>query len=435
MLSTGLPFSDLHVTLTPVSNWRFRKGKIPTIQNLEGNDSAARIPPTPSRPAYSSEATTTTETTTKNTEQGSDEFHHDPSSTFDDQLADVDGEFFVPDLLDNAAATTATWSPTAGTNNADGETRWTRQDTTAALYHSSAAADADAMSPLLIAGNALDTSSRVSNSCVWDYVFSSGDSFSSTSSSDPRSLSTPTHTAGCSSSSTQPIDTASQTAPPSPPPLTRLAATSSSNHHRHDECACFSRVMRTFEVVEVNLVWDLGQLSDIRSNVLQLQTRALVECEDLITGCVSCTRQSAYVLLVVSLCGKILSSLETVCSRMMLPGPSSDDDGGGRSFGQVASPAHSRRPGACQGGGGHLGLGACYENSNTRSRLNIRRWHIDDDDELQILQTLLTKRLKHLDNLLERLEELISSHNWPAHADMCHALKRRLATQFLAVRG
>ncbi|RYP63650.1 hypothetical protein DL769_006905 [Monosporascus sp. CRB-8-3] len=348
----------------------------------------------------------------------------------------MDGEFFMPDLLDNAAATTATWSLTAGTNNADRETCWSPQDTTAALYHSSAAADAYMMPSPLMAGNALNTSSRISSSSVRDYAFSPGDRFSSTSSSDPPSLWTPTPTAGCSSSSTQPTDTASQTAPPSPPPSTRLAATSSSNHNHYHECTCSSRAVRAFEVVEVNLVWDLAQLPDVRSNVLQLQTRALVECEDLITGCTSCTRQSAYVLLVVSLCGKILSSLETACSRMMVPGPSSDDDDDGcRSFGQEELPAHSRRPDAGQGGGGPFGLGACHENSNTRSRLNIGRWHVDDDDEPQILQTLLTKRLERLDRLLQRLEELISGHNWPAHADMCHALRRRLATQCLAVRN
>ncbi|KAI1459351.1 hypothetical protein F4805DRAFT_78077 [Annulohypoxylon moriforme] len=174
----------------------------------------------------------------------------------------------------------------------------------------------------------------------------------------------------------------------------------------HPNCSCFERVIYTHEDIEVNLLWRRynGTGDD---NLLQNQKRALADFESLME-CGSCTARSAYIMLLISIGRRILDSLDAV-DGTAAPAPVTKEqnyDNG-------------------DGGGGSRGR-------KRARKVSIGNWKLDADDELQIYQSLATARATKLAGLVEKLERIARSRNWPAHQDilseMCEALRKKCMT-------
>lgn len=223
-------------------------------------------------------------------------------------------------------------------------------------------------------------------------------------------------------------------------------------------CSCFADALGIFESIEVNLVWRLHRQDSARENLLQEQKRALSDCEALLQ-CRSCTAQSKFIMLVMAMCEKILSSMETMCppepSSTYRDGRISRRDGGlmkgivvtkgyqdslqgePRDSVSVNTPYESPKRGLAGssspfsdttswgGSNGNRNYGGGEEQSR---KVRIGQWQLDDDDELFVLQSLVTTRLSRLSNLASMLARLIDEHHWAAHKGKIHDMRQRCAS-------
>lgn len=188
------------------------------------------------------------------------------------------------------------------------------------------------------------------------------------------------------------------------PTATSIAETS-------DLCyACLIQAMKTHEAVET-AVWAQRETDNDTHDILQKQKKATLECIELLE-CHRCSAQPAYVMMLLSICGKILETLDVVCRDFPL-NESYPDQTNDRCTGQTGrlnlDGKLFRRQSVCGMGG----------------TKRIKR-HLDEEDELLVLQSLAKARVVKLDGLLNRLHKIISKHNWPAHESHIRQLKHHL---------
>ncbi|KAI1359808.1 hypothetical protein F5Y08DRAFT_64740 [Xylaria arbuscula] len=183
-------------------------------------------------------------------------------------------------------------------------------------------------------------------------------------------------------------------------------------------CSCFSQAVSTYEAIEV-AVWGQNELWRNADDMLRYQKKALIECEELLE-CRRCTGQSAYTMLLLSMCRRILTTLGDLCQ--------------GASWGSsntIRNQEHGpddRKRRKC----GEDGDGA----DESRSRgygISIRNRQLDDDDEHLVLQSLLTARVARLGRLISTLDRIVSEHSWPAHKAIIQDLQTGLATNSFIV--
>lgn len=220
-------------------------------------------------------------------------------------------------------------------------------------------------------------------------------------------------------------------------------------------CSCFSRAIVTHEAIEVNLVYALqGSAGTAESFLRQLKT-SIADCEALLL-CDSCRYRSDYIMLILSMCEKLASSLENAWLVMPSGGRAVKFD---HSTGQgVSSPvgsARSRirrdstafqqpqsradpRPAVAEGGSGkgeQVGPGGDIEKRSAPRRLEIGLWKLDDDDEIHVFYGLLLARVGMFDALLTTLEMLVTSQYWPVHKSVIMELQERCVDMFTMVRA
>ncbi|KAI1195776.1 hypothetical protein F5X97DRAFT_230116 [Nemania serpens] len=181
-------------------------------------------------------------------------------------------------------------------------------------------------------------------------------------------------------------------------------------------CACFSQAVSTYEAIEV-AVWGQNELWRNADDMLRYQKKALIECEELLE-CRRCTTQSAYTMLLLSMCRRILATLGDLCQ--------------GASWGSDTvtnlPEERKRRKHSVDDDGAEDGRGRGYG-------ISIRNRQLDDDDEYLVLQSLLTARVARLGRLLSTLNRIVSEQNWPAHKAIIRELQTRLAGSSFVVEA
>ncbi|KAJ3578292.1 hypothetical protein NPX13_g2276 [Xylaria arbuscula] len=190
-------------------------------------------------------------------------------------------------------------------------------------------------------------------------------------------------------------------------------------------CFCYSYAIATFDNIQTKLVWKPHKKI---SELLQCQKQSLSECENLLT-CKSCTSQSKYITLIIVMCEDLLASMEGGCriqswcrqwDGVELSEPwneieKNDDRQQGERRDKVVGEETSVRPG---------------EDSN---KVVIGRWQLDSDDQLSVIQGLISTRVVRLSNLVTKLGGIANEHQWPDQGrriqdvrERCHSISRQL---------
>ncbi|KAJ2985002.1 hypothetical protein NUW58_g5765 [Xylaria curta] len=177
-------------------------------------------------------------------------------------------------------------------------------------------------------------------------------------------------------------------------------------------CSCFSQAVSTYEAIEV-AVWGQNELWRNTDDMLRYQKKALIECEELLE-CRRCTSQSAYTMLLLSMCRRILTTLGDLCRDA-----SWGDSNTVINF-EHGPEERKRRKCTDEASGGE-------DSRNRGYGISIRDRQLDDDDEHLVLQSLLTARVARLGRLLTTLDKVVGEHSWPAHKAIIQELQTRLA--------
>lgn len=159
------------------------------------------------------------------------------------------------------------------------------------------------------------------------------------------------------------------------------------------KCSCFERAINTYEGIQINLVWGLCHLQGGGEDLLNNQKRALTDCEGLLE-CESCRAKSGFMMLVISMCDRILVSIETL------------DLGDADESSEVQTPLN--------------------DETGPQRTLKIGRWKVDNDDERHAIGGLLAARKARLGNLVTSIGDMISGHHWAAHKAMVLDIRMRV---------
>lgn len=202
-----------------------------------------------------------------------------------------------------------------------------------------------------------------------------------------------------------------------------ITPTSSSQRQSSDFCyACLAQVMRTHEGVEA-AAWAQKKRVRDTNDILQEQKKAMIECNELL-DCQKCSRQPAQIMLLLSICGKILGTLEAVYYGLSAR---TDAD-------QVPSPYQTHLKRRWAGIDGVLEPdGPLYQ--RPMYSIDGKKGQLDDEDRLLVTKSLLMARVKILDGLLSRLRIVITTYSWPAQQSLTQDLQHRLIKGLLVVMG
>jgi hypothetical protein len=236
--------------------------------------------------------------------------------------------------------------------------------------------------------------------------------------------------------------------------ISTSSQTPSSPTSKMEHAECLKQLVQALDTAEINLVWDLCDHSEVKNDILKTQTQSLTDCAAL-AECPSCIKESTYVTAILSLASKILNSLIVVCS-MATDSPYEHVEinhqwleTGDSGCATRSVPKHSRgwRPSGSEVGysaldqfdvGNERDLavgGMRYGIGNKSGLLMFGQWHLDEEDELKILQTLLTSRLERLAKVFGGVESQISLCDWPNHKAMCGRLRKRLSSCATRIRA
>ena len=127
--------------------------------------------------------------------------------------------------------------------------------------------------------------------------------------------------------------------------------------------------------------------------------------------CKACSGQSSVMMLILSICEKILASFEQLCNAFLAP-----------------TAPESRRPSSSDS---RMSIGTLSSvNTDDSKGLKIGDYMIDTDDEVHAVGALVISRMRSLGSLLFRLEKIIGSNGWTGHGeilDSIHCSYRRTA--------
>ncbi|KAI1337317.1 hypothetical protein F5Y15DRAFT_158597 [Xylariaceae sp. FL0016] len=216
--------------------------------------------------------------------------------------------------------------------------------------------------------------------------------------------------------------------------------------HSQYQCSCFAQAISVHENIEVNLVGVLHDHSGTAEELLKQQKNCLAECENLLE-CNPCCSRSDYVMLILSMCMKIASSLEN--SWLALPLVKRGTSGNSESR-QITSPAETSECNQLLAGLGHIlytrnsyhiaqqkGIRGSDGNTATRGlrseqpngsqRLEIGAWELDDEDEIHVFRSLLLARVQRFGSLAHNLERMVAVNDWPVHKGVVLDLKANFA--------
>ena len=173
---------------------------------------------------------------------------------------------------------------------------------------------------------------------------------------------------------------------------------------------CLEQAMKTHEAV-ATAVWAQKETNTNTGGVLQKQKKVIVECIGLL-DCQRCSAQPAFVMMLLSMCSKILETLGVIHCSISLneshPDQTHWNKRGTEQTGHLASERNSYHQ-------------SMYGFGSTKKR------HLDDEDELLVMRSLIKARVVKLDGLLNMLHRIISSHNWTVHEGRIRQLKDQRA--------
>lgn len=177
-------------------------------------------------------------------------------------------------------------------------------------------------------------------------------------------------------------------------------------------CSCLQQAVSTNEAIEI-IMWGQRDFCSDVYDTLQQQKAALSKCEDLL-GCPTCRTQSPYVMFLLSMCKRLLVTLDKICQR-----PTEYQDDG---MAIIMNDSLDQRKRKKSGYGdntveGRRGYG-----------ISIRERRLDDDDESLVVKSLVTIRVKMLKQIISTLDEMVSQYNWPVHKGVCRELQSSLST-------
>ncbi|KAH7028043.1 uncharacterized protein B0I36DRAFT_365164 [Microdochium trichocladiopsis] len=248
-------------------------------------------------------------------------------------------------------------------------------------------------------------------------------------------------------------------------PLPDLDATSTSTS-TYSSCSCMMTAVRIYEALQVQLVWGdpvagmspapspnsasadspcsslssssgsgsgsrPGTLSGsatcnttplmTQQTILQRQKTMLARFESLL-GCGTCWSRPDFVMLMITMCDRILTSLEAVerfvCSR------TDDANRVSSNTTAAAAAAVAADVNATAASRAELGLPPLSRSPQVQQP-RVGAWQIDDDDELELVISLIKSRVTRLGNLIAMAEGTVSANAWLSHERLAQALRRR----------
>lgn len=183
--------------------------------------------------------------------------------------------------------------------------------------------------------------------------------------------------------------------------------------HRQ-RCSC-SEMVRTYEMAELYLVWAPRDRSGVTSievdEILRYQKTVLASCEAVLS-CNLCSLQSEQVLLMISICNKLLASFVQMSAA---PPVVAQESARLSKSGQRSSRQEQQLIKGCSGA------------MNRGLKSVISEWKIDDEDKKQVLKALLNSRAARLNGLMDRLGEVVTANHWLIHKSMIRDLLERFA--------
>ncbi|KAF4428835.1 transcription factor [Fusarium acutatum] len=155
-----------------------------------------------------------------------------------------------------------------------------------------------------------------------------------------------------------------------------------------------------------------------QQTILKRQKMILLRCDSLVQ-CGTCWSRPDFVMLIMTMCDRILTSLEAVerfvCSK--------NDDNITQVSSNGATAALDMHAMATPSRGGLEVLP--LSRSSQMLQPGVGAWQIDDDDEMELVVSLIKSRVTRLGNLITMAEGTISANAWPWHERLVHALRKR----------
>ncbi|OBS23242.1 hypothetical protein FPOA_03795 [Fusarium poae] len=153
-----------------------------------------------------------------------------------------------------------------------------------------------------------------------------------------------------------------------------------------------------------------------QQTILKRQKTVLLRCDSL-TRCGTCWSRPDFVMLIITICDRILTSLEAVerfvCTK-------NDDD---------------MNTVSCNGNAAAVDIQATLTSSSRSDQSlsassnglqsGVGAWQIDDEDEQELVISLIKSRVARLGNLINIAEGTISANGWPWHERLVQALRKR----------
>lgn len=188
---------------------------------------------------------------------------------------------------------------------------------------------------------------------------------------------------------------------------------STSPSHARQSCQCLQMALKIDEQLKT-YTSAKGSRSIIGSGTVRKLdedlSRALAQCSTTM-DCKACSVQSSVMMLILSICEKMLASFEQLCNAYLAP-----------------RAPESRRPYSSDS---RVSIGTLSSvNTDDSKGLKMGDYMLDTDDEVYVVRTLVISRMKSLGSLLFRLEKIISSNGWTGHGeifDSIHCSYRRTA--------
>ncbi|CVL08826.1 hypothetical protein FPRO06_13223 [Fusarium proliferatum] len=155
-----------------------------------------------------------------------------------------------------------------------------------------------------------------------------------------------------------------------------------------------------------------------QQTILKRQKMILLRCDSLVQ-CGTCWSRPDFVMLIMTMCDRILTSLEAVdrfvCNR-------SDDDINKVSSNGTAAALDMQVMATPLSAGLEV---SSLSRSSQMLQPGVGAWQIDDDDEMELVISLIKSRVTRLGNLITMAEGTISANAWPWHERLVQALRKR----------
>ncbi|OAA41415.1 transcription factor [Cordyceps fumosorosea ARSEF 2679] len=169
----------------------------------------------------------------------------------------------------------------------------------------------------------------------------------------------------------------------------------------HQPEHCFLQALKAFEATQVNLVWASDSRSAGAVELLSHLKQAVKDGEALL-DCYVCMQNSAYIMMLISMCGHMAAVLQAVSA------------GSEARQRDAALGAKARQP---------------KSHSDYDYNWRMRKQSLDEDDEHIILTSLRSSRAAKVKELVIRVETLVMAQSWPAHRDMIKDIRDKLHSQ------